>query len=419
MRQTYLIAGALAVLAGCTPEPESPTATSPPPATPPAAAPAARPAANAVVAVITAERGGFIPEGIEYDEDNGRFLSGSLAEGTIFVIERDGRVVPFIRDSELVSSVGIEADESHDRLLVTNSNSAVFNDQSATGHAKLGVYHLTTGEKLAMVDLGATIGAGARHFANDVTVDGEGNAYVTDTFANAIYRVTPAYQATVMHRFTDLPPGVQLNGIVYHDGGYLLAVAEERIYKVPVANPVRLGEAQHILFLTGPNMAGKTTYLRSCGVALYLAHVGMSVPAKSFRFSPCERMFSSINVTDDLRGGVSYFRATDPFPLETADHNKLHEFYARLAAGRLSTTRCTACHRSAWPPRGFCPECASDRFEWVDLPGEGSIHAFTVPHSTAAVTISDSTAAPRPMQSSRPSSSFSRPSRFFSATFSA
>jgi uncharacterized protein len=75
---------------------------------------------------------------------------------------------------------------------------------------------------------------------------------------------------------------------------------------------------------------------------------------------------------------VSYFRAIDPFPLETAEHNKLHEFYARLAAGRLSTTRCTACHGIAWPPRGFCAECASDRFEWVDLPSEGTIHAFTV-----------------------------------------
>ena len=237
MRQMSLIAAALAVLAGCTPEPESPTATSPPPATPPAAAPAARPAANAVVAVITAERGGFIPEGIEYDEDNGRFLTGSLAEGTIFVIERDGRVVPFIRDSELVSSVGIEADEAHDRLLVANSNSAVFNDQSATGHAKLGAYDLKSGARLAMVDLGATIGANARHFANDLTVDSEGNAYITDSFANAIYKVTPQYQATVMQRFTDLPEGALLNGIVYHDGGYLLAVAEDRIYKVPIANP--------------------------------------------------------------------------------------------------------------------------------------------------------------------------------------
>ena len=40
-----------------------------------------------------------------------------------------------------------------------------------------------------------------------------------------------------MQRFTDLPQGALLNGIVYHDGGYLLAVAEDRIYKVPIANP--------------------------------------------------------------------------------------------------------------------------------------------------------------------------------------
>lgn len=233
MRQTTLfLAATYAVLTGCSPEPESPTATSPPPA------PGAAPAAPVITGnVITAERGGFIPEGIEYDEDNGRFLTGSLAEGTIFVIERDGRVVPFIRDSELVSSVGIEADEAHDRLLVANSNSAVFNDQSATGHAKLGAYDLKSGARLAMVDLGATIGANARHFANDLTVDSEGNAYITDSFANAIYKVTPQYQATVMQRFTDLPEGALLNGIVYHDGGYLLAVAEDRIYKVPISNP--------------------------------------------------------------------------------------------------------------------------------------------------------------------------------------
>ena len=70
-------------------------------------------------------------------------------------------------------------------------------------------------------------------------------------------------------------------------------------------------------------------------------------------------------------------RATDPFPLESPEQNKLHEFYTRLAAGRLATTRCTGCGRTAWPPRGFCPECTSDAFEWVDLPLEGTIHAFT------------------------------------------
>jgi uncharacterized OB-fold protein len=75
---------------------------------------------------------------------------------------------------------------------------------------------------------------------------------------------------------------------------------------------------------------------------------------------------------------VTYLRATDPFPLETADHTKLHEFYIRLAAGHLSTTRCAGCGRTAWPPRGFCPECGADGYTWVDLPAEGTVHAFTV-----------------------------------------
>ncbi len=75
---------------------------------------------------------------------------------------------------------------------------------------------------------------------------------------------------------------------------------------------------------------------------------------------------------------MSYFRATDPFPLEAADFTKLHEFYARLGRGRLSTTRCARCRRTAWPPRGLCAECGSDEHTWADLPDEGTIHAFTV-----------------------------------------
>ena len=74
----------------------------------------------------------------------------------------------------------------------------------------------------------------------------------------------------------------------------------------------------------------------------------------------------------------TYFRAIDPFPLESADHTKLHEFYTRLAQGRLATTRCAACGTRAWPPRGFCGECAADHFDWVDLPLDGVVHAFTV-----------------------------------------
>jgi DNA mismatch repair ATPase MutS len=76
-----------------------------------------------------------------------------------------------------------------------------------------------------------------------------------------------------------------------------------------VANPVNLNQERRLLFLTGPNMAGKTTYLRAFATALYFAHLGMGVPASSFRFVPAQRLFSSISLNDDLSGGVSYFRA--------------------------------------------------------------------------------------------------------------
>jgi len=223
------MAACAALAAGCTPEPEAPA-----------------PAAVLAGEVIVAGRGGFIPEGIEYDQANGRFLTGSLAEGTIFEIGRDGSVVPFITDAELVSSVGIEADEPRDRLLVANSDRSVFQPGNV-GQAKLGVYSLTTGEKLAMVDLAAIIGTPSdppAYFANDVTVDTEGNAYVTDTRMNVVYRVTADYQASVLHRFTGMPEGAALNGIVYHADGYLLVVAGQNIYKVPVADPAGTTEVR-------------------------------------------------------------------------------------------------------------------------------------------------------------------------------
>ncbi|MDC0598616.1 hypothetical protein OAP18_02075 [Gammaproteobacteria bacterium] len=76
-----------------------------------------------------------------------------------------------------------------------------------------------------------------------------------------------------------------------------------------VSNPVELDQGCRLLFLTGPNMAGKTTYLRACAISIYLAHLGMGVPARSFSFVPAQRLFSSITLSDNLRTGVSFFLA--------------------------------------------------------------------------------------------------------------
>lgn len=76
-----------------------------------------------------------------------------------------------------------------------------------------------------------------------------------------------------------------------------------------VRNPCRLSGGEPMVFLTGPNMAGKTTYLRAVALVVLLAQAGMAVPARHVRLSPVEALFTSLNPSDNLRAGLSYFYA--------------------------------------------------------------------------------------------------------------
>jgi DNA mismatch repair ATPase MutS len=76
-----------------------------------------------------------------------------------------------------------------------------------------------------------------------------------------------------------------------------------------VGNPISLDTRQNVLFLTGANMAGKSTFMKSLGIALYLAHMGFPVAASKMIFSVREGIYSSINVPDDLGKGYSHFYA--------------------------------------------------------------------------------------------------------------
>ena len=248
-RQHLALILACGVLAGCAGG-SAPAGDAAAPAEPEAAASPA----EAPPAVIVAERGGFIPEGVEYDQRNRRFLTGSLSEGSIFEIQNDGRLVTVVSDPDLVSSVGIEVDELRNRLLVANSDRAVF-DGGVTGHAKLGVYDLTSGDRIAMVDLGAVVtdaGDDTAHFANDVAVAEDGTAYVTDTQLNALYRVDTGYEASVLYRFEDGGPGP--NGLVHHPSGFLLVARGDTLWNVPVDDPA--GAAEVVLPETVPGQDG-------------------------------------------------------------------------------------------------------------------------------------------------------------------
>lgn len=76
-----------------------------------------------------------------------------------------------------------------------------------------------------------------------------------------------------------------------------------------VGNSITLGKDTNMLFLTGANMAGKSTFMKAVGVSVYLAHMGFPVAAAEMAFSVRDGLFSSINVADDLSLGHSHFYA--------------------------------------------------------------------------------------------------------------
>ncbi len=76
-----------------------------------------------------------------------------------------------------------------------------------------------------------------------------------------------------------------------------------------VGNDICMDESGNVIFLTGANMAGKSTIMKSIGIGIYLAHMGFPVAASSFEFSVREGMYSSINVADNIGLGYSHFYA--------------------------------------------------------------------------------------------------------------
>jgi DNA mismatch repair ATPase MutS len=76
-----------------------------------------------------------------------------------------------------------------------------------------------------------------------------------------------------------------------------------------VANPLAFDQHRNLLFLTGANMAGKSTFMKAFGIAVYMAHMGFPVAAKDMTFSIRDGLYTSINVPDDLNMGYSHFYA--------------------------------------------------------------------------------------------------------------
>ncbi|MFT3845410.1 MAG: DNA mismatch repair protein MutS [Lacibacter sp.] len=115
---------------------------------------------------------------------------------------------------------------------------------------------------------------------------------------DALYSMAVAVKKFGLH-FPELietkEPMIQANGL-YH-----------LLLHSPVAYDITLNPQANFLFLTGANMAGKSTLIKSVGCAVYLAHVGMGVPAQSMQLSLFDGLLSNIQVQDNIVKGESYF----------------------------------------------------------------------------------------------------------------
>ncbi|MDD5462641.1 MAG: DNA mismatch repair protein MutS [Methylococcales bacterium] len=94
-------------------------------------------------------------------------------------------------------------------------------------------------------------------------------------------------------------------GITIEEGRHLVV---EQVSDIPfVPNDLSLSSQRRMLVITGPNMGGKSTYMRQAALIVLIAHMGCYVPAKSLTCGPVDKIFTRIGASDDLASGRSTF----------------------------------------------------------------------------------------------------------------
>jgi DNA mismatch repair protein MutS len=124
-----------------------------------------------------------------------------------------------------------------------------------------------------------------------------------DAVAELDVLVTLAERADTLNlscpEFTDTP------GILIEEGRH--PVVEQVSQQPFVANDTRMEESRRMLVITGPNMGGKSTYMRQTALITLMGHLGSYVPAKRAVLGPIDRIFTRIGASDDLASGRSTF----------------------------------------------------------------------------------------------------------------
>ena len=195
---------------------------------------------------ITIEGIALNPEGIEYNKKNHTFLLSSLNAAPITQVSFDGTFKPFTSGEKFpLPTADLQIDYKRNRLLAAGFNDKeLFDDDPATkGASYLRIYNLETGVIEQDVNLSSLLPNASKYFANDIAIDGDGNAYVSDWFAGVIYKVDVNGKPSVFWKNSSGVPGGP-NGLDFHPDGYLLVsiindgtYSKHALVKIPVNDP--------------------------------------------------------------------------------------------------------------------------------------------------------------------------------------
>lgn len=198
------------------------------------------------------------PEGVAFDAKANIFYVTSARLGTVGKVTKEGKYTELYADKSLKSTYGIKLHPDGKRLFVCvgDANYSKFSTpETKKKMARLISIDLKSGKKAADIDLSLLIPG--EHFPNDLIFDSSGNVYVTDSFADAVYKVDVSGKATVFSKNELLKSaGVGPNGIVYHPKGFLIVAnnGSGSLIKIDMANPEKATKIKIDQFF--PNVDG-------------------------------------------------------------------------------------------------------------------------------------------------------------------
>ena len=183
------------------------------------------------------------PEGVEYNKKTGDFYLGSLNSKSIIKIDKNSSVSEFSSQAQTpLPTAGLHIDYQRDELLVAglNRKEAFDKDPNTHGNANLFIYDLTSGKLKANIDLTTVNPNQEAYFANDITNDKNGNIYISDFKAGAVYKVDKNNTASLFYKGDKL--GLA-NGLeVVNDNTLIVSDTVPRdgkwqLVKIPLNNP--------------------------------------------------------------------------------------------------------------------------------------------------------------------------------------